>query len=100
VFAGWLSPKRENRIKELREFVNEERTVVLLETPYRLEPVLRDISAVLGSERQVAIALNLTMPDEEILRGTAEELHRIAEARKLKGEFVIVIAGKRTSSRK
>jgi 16S rRNA (cytidine1402-2'-O)-methyltransferase len=91
LFYGFLSPKRNRRIAELKQIRSEPRTFVLMDTPYRLVSLLRDIAEVLGDSRRICIAINLTMPDEQILRGTASELYQLAAKENLKGEFVIVV---------
>lgn len=93
LYYGWLSPKRGKRVQELRRLRSERRPIVLMDTPYRLVPVLHDIADVFGASRRLAVAMNLTMPDEEILRGTVSEVHAIAAKRSLKAEFVIIIDG-------
>jgi 16S rRNA (cytidine1402-2'-O)-methyltransferase len=94
LFAGFLSPKRERRLTELRELRKEQRTIVLMDTPYRLVQLLRDMADVFGETRRVCIAFNLTMPDEEIFYGTAPELHKKFQKEEKKGEFVVVLEGK------
>jgi len=93
-FYGWLSPKKDRRLAELRDLQRDRRTIVLMDTPYRLLPLVRDIAAVFGSSRRMCIAFNLTLPDEEIMRGTPAALHAACAARALKGEYVIVIEGR------
>ncbi len=95
LFYGWLSPKRNLRIVELKELRSEKRTIVLMDTPYRLIPLLRDIADVLGANRRICTAFNLTMPGEQIFRGTALDLYRLISKKNLKGEFVIVVEGAR-----
>ncbi len=99
VYYGWLSQKRQRRREELRRLKGEQRTVVIFETPYRIIPVLEDIGAVLGVDRKVCIAFNLTMPDEEIIRGNVIEVMNHFMEKKKKGECVIVIAGAEESKR-
>jgi 16S rRNA (cytidine1402-2'-O)-methyltransferase len=94
VFCGFLSPKSNIRIEELQKLRNERRTMAFMDTPYRLVPLLKDIAEVLGHERRVCVAFNLTMSDEQCFRGTAFELFQYFEKNKLKGEFVIVVEGK------
>lgn len=94
LFYGWLSPKKERRRAELRALQQERRTIVLMDTPYRLVPLLRDLAEAFGATRRVCVALNLTMPDERVMYGTAPELHARCAAADTKGEFVIVIEGK------
>ena len=94
LFYGWLSPKKERRRSELRQLMQEKRTIVLMDTPYRCVSLLRDLAETFGDVRKVCLAFNLTMPDEQIFRGTAAELfHRFA-AKEMKGEFVVVIDGR------
>jgi len=99
VYYGWLSQKRRRRREELRRLKGEQRTVVIFETPYRIIPVLEDIGAVLGVDRKVCVAFNLTMPDEEIVRGNVIEVMNYFMEKKKKGECVIVIAGAEESKR-
>ena len=94
VFAGFLSPKRNRRLTELEQLKSDQRTIVLMDTPYRLMTLLKDLADVLGSSRRISVAFDLTMPDEEIFRGTAAELVRRFSKEERKGEFVIVIEGK------
>ena len=95
LFYGWLSPKRERRIAELKKIKNEEKTIILMDTPYRLSQVLRDICLVFGEDRNMSISFNLTMKDEEIFYGTTGELNKKFSNEQKKGEFVIVIEGKK-----
>ncbi len=94
LFYGWLSPKKERRRAELRQLMNERRTIVLMDTPYRLVPLLRDLAETFGATRRICVAYNLTMPDEHLFYGSAEELYRELSARELKGEFVVVVEGR------
>ena len=91
VFYGWLSPKRPRRITELQQLKRERRTIVLMDTPYRLLALLKDISDVFGSSRRLCVAFDLTLPDEEIFHGTAPQLFEKLAKLGMKGEFVVVI---------
>lgn len=93
LFYGFLSPKTPRRIAELRHLFNEKRTMVFMDTPYRLVPLLKDISEIFGDQRRICIAFNLTMSDEEIFRGKAVDLYRKFEKKNMKGEFVVVVEG-------
>jgi 16S rRNA (cytidine1402-2'-O)-methyltransferase len=94
VFAGWLSPKKERRRSELRALVRDRRTIVLMDTPYRLVALLRDLAEAFGETRRICIAFNLTLRDEQMFYGTAVQLHKRLSEKELKGEFVIVIEGR------
>jgi 16S rRNA (cytidine1402-2'-O)-methyltransferase len=93
VFAGFLSPKRERRLTELRELRKERRTIILMDTPYRLVQLLRDMADVFGETRRVCVAFDLTLSSEEIFRGTAPKLYQKFLKEEKKGEFVVVLEG-------
>jgi 16S rRNA (cytidine1402-2'-O)-methyltransferase len=99
LFYGFLSPKSPRRISELRQLRTERRTMVFMDTPYRLVSLLKDLAEVFASERRICIAFNLTMPDEQIFRGTSLELYRMFEKKGMKGEFVVVVEGSITGQK-
>ena len=94
VFEGFLSPKQGKRRKRLEALQGEQRTIILYESPHRFAKTLDDISEVLG-QRKMVIARELTKKFEEIIRGTPEEIKQSLGERKIKGELVILIEGKR-----
>jgi 16S rRNA (cytidine1402-2'-O)-methyltransferase len=94
VFCGFLSPKSNRRRAELHALRQEKRTMILMDTPYRLGALLKDVADVLGPERKVCVAFNLTMPDETVFRGTAGELSAAVVKKNIKGEFVLVVEGR------
>jgi 16S rRNA (cytidine1402-2'-O)-methyltransferase len=91
LFQGFLSPKRERRIAELQKLKRETRTVVLMEAPYRLVQLVRDIADVFGESRRVCVAFDLTLPTEEIFHGSAPELYKRFLKDERKGEFVLLL---------
>jgi 16S rRNA (cytidine1402-2'-O)-methyltransferase len=93
VFAGFLSPKRERRLTELRQMKKELRTIVLMDTPYRLVQLMRDIADVYGDARRVCVAFDLTLPSEQLFHGTAPKLYQQFMKEERKGEFVVVLEG-------
>ncbi len=95
VFFGFLSPKRNRRIAELQQVKRELRTTVIMEAPYRLVQLMRDMASAFGTSRRICVAFDLTLPDEEIFRGTAPELYKRFEKEGRKGEFVVVVEGQR-----
>lgn len=100
LFYGWLSPKKERRRAELKQLTQERRTIVLMDTPYRLVPLLRDLAETFANTRRICIAFNLTKPDEQMFYGNAVELHKQFTSKELKGEFVIVIEGRPTEKKR
>jgi 16S rRNA (cytidine1402-2'-O)-methyltransferase len=93
VFEGFLPPKK-GRQKRLQELQEEQRTIILYESPYRLLKTLEDLKAHLGEERNAAVSRELTKLHEENLRGTLETLSQHFSEHAPKGEFVIVVQGK------
>jgi 16S rRNA (cytidine1402-2'-O)-methyltransferase len=93
LFFGWFSPKKDVRRRELQSLRGEKRTVAVMEAPYRLLPLLKDIVDVLGEKRDLCVAFDLTMPTEEIKRGKAREVLDYFSGKTKVGEFVIVIRG-------
>jgi 16S rRNA (cytidine1402-2'-O)-methyltransferase len=90
-FIGFLphkSGQRRNKLESLKSF---DGTLVLYESPYRIEKLLVELSEVFP-ERQVVLARELTKKFEEFLRGKPAELLEIAKKRNLKGEFVVLIS--------
>jgi 16S rRNA (cytidine1402-2'-O)-methyltransferase len=92
VFEGFL-PQKKGRQKKLKELAEEKRTIVLYESPYRIEKLLNEINEYMPN-RFLAVNRELTKKFEEIVRGTAKEILERTEALKTKGEFVVVIAPK------
>ncbi|MDZ7270045.1 MAG: 16S rRNA (cytidine(1402)-2'-O)-methyltransferase [candidate division KSB1 bacterium] len=91
-FEGFLPAKkgRTTRLESLRE---ETRTLVLYESPHRLLRTLRDLLRVLG-DRQAVMARELTKKFQEVIRGSLSELVSTLERKKVKGEVVLIVAGK------
>jgi len=89
-FIGFLphkSGQRRNKLESLKSF---DGTLVLYESPYRIEKLLVELSEVFP-DRQVVLARELTKKFEEFLRGKPAELLAIAKKRSLKGEFVVMM---------
>ncbi len=89
-FAGFLSPKKEIRRKELSMLFSLERPVALMEAPYRLAQILEDISDSFG-DRRLFVGFDLTQENEIQFRGSAREIISELGGEKIKGEFIIVI---------
>jgi 16S rRNA (cytidine1402-2'-O)-methyltransferase len=81
----------------LRELKNLPERLILLDALYRLMPLLKDVQAELGQRRPVAVACNLTMPEERILRGAVGFVIEALERQPFKGEFVLIIQGNNTA---
>lgn len=91
VFEGFL-PLKKKRKARIQEIAEQKYTVVLYESPHRIQKTLRELHAVLG-DRKAVVARELTKMYEEVLRGGLEELAEMAGKKKWKGEITLVIAG-------
>jgi 16S rRNA (cytidine1402-2'-O)-methyltransferase len=90
-YAGWLSPKSDLRRKELLRLKAIKEPIVIMETPYRLKTILTEISKVFGSDVNMTIAFELTLPAEKYYRGKAGDLLKRVTEKNLKGEFVLIV---------
>ncbi|MBC8288485.1 MAG: 16S rRNA (cytidine(1402)-2'-O)-methyltransferase [Nitrospinae bacterium] len=96
IFEGFL-PRKKGRTTMLENLANEQRTVVIFESPNRIEKTLQDLYRFFG-DRKVAITRELTKMYEEVIRGNLEELSTLT--RTWKGEITVVIAGADKKKRK
>ncbi len=90
VFEGFL-PQKKGRQKKLKQLAEEERTIVLYESTYRIKKLLEELNTSMP-DRLIVVARELTKKFEEIWRGTASQLLQNFEKRITKGEFVILLA--------
>jgi len=91
-FIGFLPHKSGQRRKKLEALNAIEATLVLYESPYRVERLLGELNELFPG-RQVVLGRELTKKFEEYLRGTPAELLVVLKRRALKGEFVVLVAG-------
>lgn len=92
-FEGFL-PLKKGRQTFLKRLIEEDRTMVFYESPMRLIRTLKDLIEYFGGERQCCVSRELTKMFEENKRGTLQEVHDYFNAKTVKGEIVIVVAGK------
>jgi 16S rRNA (cytidine1402-2'-O)-methyltransferase len=90
-YYGWLSPKKNIRRKQLLDLKKRKELIVLMETPYRLKTLLKDVVRILGGEIPCVVAFELTKEKEKFYRGKTKEMLAIAENENLKGEFVLIV---------
>jgi 16S rRNA (cytidine1402-2'-O)-methyltransferase len=94
VFEGFLPRKPGERIRRLEALRHEPRTMVVFESPLRVQTLLRDVLVVIG-DRDMAVVRELTKLHEQVERGRVSQvLSRFGET-ELKGEVVVVIGGER-----
>lgn len=92
-FEGFL-PLKKGRQTMMKQLVNEERTMIFYESPMRLVKTLEEFITYFGTGRQCAVSRELTKMFEENKRGTLREVADHFKAKTVKGEIVIVVAGK------
>ncbi len=93
IFIGFLPTKIKPREEQLEKLSNSLETIVLYESPYRLLQTLEDLAKILGRNRKIVLARELTKLHEEFWRGTVGEAIINYQNNQPKGEFTIVIAG-------
>ncbi len=92
-FEGFL-PLKKGRQSLLKQLAEEERTLVFYESPMRLVKTLDEFCSYFGTERLCSVSRELTKLFEENKRGTLKEVSDYFREKTVKGEIVIVVAGK------
>jgi 16S rRNA (cytidine1402-2'-O)-methyltransferase len=90
-FEGYLPQKAKARADLFRQLNGEQRTLVFYEAPHRLAATLADLVEILGAERPLVVARELTKMYEEFFRGTAAEAVTRFNLEPARGELVLVI---------
>lgn len=94
VFEGFL-PLKKGRQTRLEVLAEESRTMVFYESPHKLLKTLTQFVTYFGPDRPISVSRELTKMYEETIRGTASEVLAHFEEKSPKGEFVLVVAGKK-----
>lgn len=94
VFEGFL-PLKKGRKTKMEQLAEEERTIILYESPHRLTKTLEELKQYFGEDRQAAVCRELTKMFEETKRDTLAGLATYYAAHPAKGEIVMVISGKK-----
>lgn len=92
-FEGFL-PLKKGRQTCLKKLAQEERTMVFYESPMRLVKTLEQFIVYFGADRPCCVSRELSKKFEENKRGSLQELYDYFNSRPVKGEIVIVVAGK------
>lgn len=98
-FEGFL-PQKKGRQTRLLSLLDEERTMIFYESPYRVVKTLQQLAEVFGSDRQVSCCREISKVHEESVRGTLAEVTAHFQQTEPRGEFVIVVAGKEKQKQK
>ena len=93
-FEGFL-PQKKGRQTRLNELKDEERTMIFYESPFRVLKTLTQFAEVFGSDRKVSVCREISKIHEESVRGTLTEVIAHFNQNEPRGEFVIVLGGKK-----
>lgn len=93
VFEGFL-PHKKGRQTAIQRLAEENRTMIIYESPFRLVKLLEQLIEVLGPERQVSISREISKLHAETARGTLGEVLAHFSSKEVKGEIVVILAGK------
>jgi len=96
VFEGFLPNRKGKRQETLKKLQEEMRTVIIYEAPHRLLALLEDIEEIMGKDRQLVLARELTKKHEEVKRGRVSDLREHFEKHLPRGEITVLIKGKET----
>lgn len=93
-FEGFLSANKKERREELEVLANEKRTMVFYEAPHKLTQTLKDMYEVFG-ERDIALVKEITKVHENVVRTDLKTASTMFDEEKPKGEFVVIVDGKK-----
>jgi 16S rRNA (cytidine1402-2'-O)-methyltransferase len=93
VFEGFL-PLKKGRQTLLKKLAEEERTMIFYESPYRLVKTLQQLCEYFGTDRSASVSRELTKMFEETVNGTLQEILLHFQLKEVKGEIVVVVAGR------
>ena len=96
VFEGFL-PHKKGRQTKIQSLAEETRTMIIYESPFRLVKLLEQLIEVLGPERQVSVSREISKLHAETARGTLQEVFDHFNSKEVKGEIVVILAGKSDS---
>ena len=94
IFEGFLPPKK-GRQTRLKQWSEESRTIVFYESPHKIVKTLSQLQEFVGGHRRLSVSRELSKKFEETVRGTVNELILHFSKKAPKGEFVIVLEGKK-----
>ena len=91
LFAGFAPSAKSARRSFLQELAHQPATLVLYESPKRINQILDDLCEIFGESRKMALCRELTKRFEEVIRGSVGEVREACQDRVLKGEIVLVL---------
>lgn len=100
LFFGFLSRQKKERQHQLDFLAKQQVTMILYEAPHHLKQALTDLATVLGGSRKIVLGRELTKKFEEYLRSNLSEALAWSQTQPIRGEFCLVIEGKRFEEKK
>ncbi|MDE6268007.1 MAG: 16S rRNA (cytidine(1402)-2'-O)-methyltransferase [Muribaculaceae bacterium] len=97
-FEGFLPPKK-GRATRLAELSEEQRTVIIYESPLRLAKTLSELAQTFGQDREASVSREISKLHNTTVNGTLGELAEFFKANQARGEIVVVVAGKRDEAK-
>ena len=92
-FEGFL-PQKKGRQTRLQQLAEKEQTMVIYESPFRLQKTLEQLAAVMGAERRASVSREISKVHEQTVRGTLAELAEHFRITPPKGEIVLIVEGR------
>lgn len=92
-FEGFL-PQKKGRQTRLQRLAEQDHTIIIYESPFRLQKTLEQLSEYLGADRHASVSREISKVHEDTQRGTLAELIEHFKQQPAKGEIVIIVEGK------
>lgn len=89
-FAGFL-PQKKGRQTKLKQLAEEGKTIVLYESPHKINTTLVQIKEFFGAHTRISLSREISKKFEETRRGTIDDLIEFSQSKTLKGEIVLVV---------
>jgi len=93
IFEGFLPVSGKERRERLEELSGNKLTSILYEAPHRLIKTLADLTAACGGDRRISVCRELTKLNEEVIRGTLDDVSAHFAETEPRGEFVLILEG-------
>lgn len=90
LFVGFL-PQKKGRQAKLKQLTEEKKTIILYESPHKINTTLEQIKECFGAQVKVSLSREISKKFEETKRGTINELIEFSKNKTLKGEIVLII---------
>lgn len=96
-FEGFL-PQKKGRQTRLKVLAEQEHTMIIYESPFRLQKTLEQLAACLGPERRASVSREISKVHEQTVRGTLAELSEHFRQTPPKGEIVLIVEGRKSKA--